>query len=242
MISPTEIPINSLSWLFGSAACFALGVKSFLAYRDSFNQLTKYICWFSLIMAVALLCFSIPPLFTLDPDKLRYAWIIGELLVYISLIPQAAILWSLILRSHFSVYFLTIATGVIGLGSWLYAVPKLTLTIENNFVGYSEPGISTFTMAFLLGALFIPVGFHFLKATMRQTEFKGRLTTFVLGIVYIGIGVSTASQLLIIGQVASVASSFGNLAFFVVLLGAIVWPRRVKVKPPAVAIYGRTSH
>jgi hypothetical protein len=242
MISPLELPINSLSWLFGSAACFALGIKSYLAYRGSFNHLTKYIAWFSLIMSLALACFAIPPMFISDLDSLRYAWVIGEFLVYASLIPQAAILWSLVLRSHMSVYVPTVATGLIGLGAWLYAAPNLTLYRENGFIGYNEPLVSALAMALLLGGLFIPVGFHFLRATFRQTEFKGRLTTFVLGIVYIGIGVSTASHLIIIGEVASVASSLGNIIFFSVLLGAIAWPHQAKNKHPAVAAYGRPQN
>lgn len=220
-------------------ACLALAGKSYLAYRESYNILTKYICWFGSIVGAALLCFSVPTLFTLNTGDLRYAWVIGELLVYISLIPQAAILWALVLRSHVSVYVPTVAVGILGLTAWVISAPGLTLYREGNFIGYSEPGVSTFIMALLLAGLFIPAGFHFMRATVRQPEFKGRLTTFVLGLVYIGIGVSTASHLLFYGQVASAASSLGNMAFFIVLLGVVIWPRKAKAKTPAIAIYGR---
>jgi hypothetical protein len=80
-----------------------------------------------------------------------------------------------------------------------------------------------------------------MKSTVRQSDFKGRLITFTLGMVYIGVGVSTASHLLVIGQVASATSSIGNMAFFLILLGAIVWPKRINIHTPAVAVYGRTS-
>src|SRR5680860_221211 len=113
MISPVDIPINSFSWLIGAIACFALGIRSLMAYRNSYNLLTKYICIFSLIMGGALLCFSAPTLFTLNTDTLRYAWVMGELLVYASLAAQAAILWALVLRSKMSVYIPVITSGVI---------------------------------------------------------------------------------------------------------------------------------
>jgi hypothetical protein len=241
MISPADIPINSISWLFGALACFALGIKSLLAYRKSYNLLTKYIAWFGMIMGTALLFFSVPTFFLLDTEQLRPAWVIGEFLVYSSLVVQAMILWALTLRTKVSVYLPAIAAGIVGFASWANAAPHLTLYLDTNFIGYNEPRLSTLGMALLFSVLFIPVGFHFMKATLRQNEFKARLMTFVLGMVYVGTGVSTASHLIAIGQVASITSSLGNLGFFLILLGATAWPRRAKIKTPAIAVYGRTS-
>lgn len=241
MVAPTDIPVNSWAWLMGSIACLALGYKSIQAYRSSYGLLTKYICWFAIIMSLALGCFSISTIITLDPDKLRYSWIAGEFLVYAGLIPQAAIFWALVLRSKVSVYALTIPTAIIGFIGWILSAPNITLHLEGNFMAYSEPRISNFIMAFLLGITFIPAGFYFLKSVMRQVEFKDKLITFVLGLVYIGIGASTASHLIVYGQVASPISSWGNLVFFIVLFAVIAWPKRAKIKVPAVALYGQTS-
>ncbi len=241
MVSPADIPINAISWFFGSLACYSLGVKSILAYHKSYNSLTKYISVFGMLMGTALLFFSVSTFFTLDTDQLRPAWVIGEFLVYASMVPQAMILWALTLRTKVSVYLPAIIAGAIGLGAWLKAAPTLNLYLDDNFIGYDEPRVSSLAMAFLFSVLFIPVGFHFMKATLRQTEFKARLMTFVIGMVYVGTGVSTASHLVVMGQVASATSSIGNIGFFLVLIVAIAWPRQVKMKSPIVPGYGRIS-
>lgn len=230
MTSLADFPINSLAWLVGSAGIYTLGFKSLVNYRRTNNLLTKYIIWFSVLVATALVFFSVPVLFTLDTAKLRYAWVAGEFFVYLALIAQAAILWQLTLRTRVSVYVPTIITGVIGLGAWLNAAPNLTLSLRGNFISYSESGISTFAMALLIGGLYIPVGLHFLRSTLRQTDFKSRLNTFTIGMVYTGIAISITAHLLFYGQVASPVASYGNLAFFIVLLAVMAWPRPAPAK------------
>lgn len=226
----SEVPINSLAWTFGLAACLALGIRSFIVYRRSYSQLTKYICWFFMIMAVCLAFFGPPAFFTLDVDTLHNTYIIGEVFMYLGFIPQAAILWSLLLRQYFSVYVITIPTALVGLASWLYATPNSILYLENGFIDYREPFVSRLALVLLFGGLFIPVGLHFMKATMRQSGFKDRFVTFVLGSVYAGVGISIAVHLLTVRHVVSPASSVGNLIFFILLLVAIIWPRREKAK------------
>jgi hypothetical protein len=222
----TEIPINSLAWMFGTAACLALGIRSLIIYRRSNSQLTKYLCWFFLLISISLVFFGFPALFTLDEGILHLSYVIGEFFMYIGFIAQAAVLWSLLLRQYFSVYTLTIPVGIIGLATWLYATPNSAIYLKDNFIDYSEPGICSFSMGILFIGLFMPVGLHFLRATMRQDGFKDRLVTFVLGMVYAGIGISTGVHLFTVGHATSPAASVGNLVFFIALIASIALPRR----------------
>lgn len=225
-----EIPINSLAWIFGSVACFALLVRSLIVYRRSYSPLTKYICWFAFLITLCLISFGFPSLFTLETKPLHISYIIGEFFMYLAFIPQAAVLWALVLRKYIPIYTITIPVGIVSMATWLYATPNSVLSLRGNFIDYSEPGICSFSMAMLFITMFIPVGYHFMKATFRQSGFKDRLITFVLGMVYAGIGVSTALSLFINGHGTSPQASVGNLFFFTFLFVAIVWPRRVAAK------------
>lgn len=192
--------------------------------------MTKYMYWFGFLMGIALALFGLPSLFTLDEAILHNGYILGEAFMYLSFIPQAAILWSLVLRKYVPVYLVTIPVGLLGLATWLHGTPNSVLALENNFIDYSEPRINTFSLAVLFIVLFIPVGFHFLQATIRQKGFKDRLVTFMLGMVFAGVGISTAGHLLVAGHAVSVASSGGNIVFFIFMLAAIAWPRQQKPK------------
>src|SRR5680860_330710 len=124
-----QIPINSLAWTFGVIACLALTIRSFIVYRRAYSQLTKYMCWFGVLITISLVFFGLPAFFTLDNQLLHWSYIIGEFFMYLGFIPQAAILWSLVLR-RYSVYAVTIPVAIIGLATWLYATPNSALHLN----------------------------------------------------------------------------------------------------------------
>jgi hypothetical protein len=224
----SAVPLNSWTWLLGTLACFALAYRSYASYRRTANELSKYLAWFGLNMGIGQAFLAVPSFLTLDIGTLRTLYLAGEVFVYMSAVAQAAIVWCLVLRSSVSLRALTIPTAVVGLVSWLYAIPNSTLHLSGNFITYRDPLASTVIIGLILLSLFLPVGFYFLRAAAQQNQLKGRLTSLSLGLVYIGVGISTGGVELLSGQVITRYSAPGDAVFFAVMLVVMLWPRRVK--------------
>lgn len=232
MVALSDVPFNSFVWLTGSIACFMLFYRSYASYRGSKNELSKYLAWFGLLMGMGQALLALPPFFTLDTDTLRQTYLIGEFLIYCSAVAQSAVLWCLILRSRVPIYAATVPIGLVGLVSWLYAIPRSTLEISNNFINYRDPTFSTIVIGLVLMGLFIPVGIYFLRSASQQVHTKAILTSLTLGVVYVGVGFFTGGIELVAGQVITPASAIGDLAFFIVMTSVLLWPRRAAVKVP----------
>ncbi|HEX5743882.1 MAG TPA: hypothetical protein VFX84_00300 [Candidatus Saccharimonadales bacterium] len=235
MIALSEIPLNSIVWSMGSMACFMLCYRSFISYRSSRNELSKYLTWFGLLMGIGLALLAVPAFFTSDTAALRTAYLAGEFFIYGSAVAQAAILWCLLLRSRFSIYFATVPVLLLGLCSWAYAIPHSTLRFTtDNFIEYRDPLFSTIVIGTVLIGLFVPVGLYFLRSASRQEGTKAILTSLTLGLVYIGVGFFTGGIELLTGQVITPRSAVFDLAFFFVMFSVLLWPHRAPAKVPAV--------
>jgi len=232
MTSLNAIPIDSISFMIGSAACLILGGKSFLRYHRSRDELTQYIAWFSLVVGVALASFSVPSFFTLNTATLLTWGLVGEGFFYGSMMAQAAIMWFLLLRPRFPAHFVTVPVGVAGLLAWLYSLPHTDLSLANNFITFLNPRISTLVIGVLLIGLFGPVGIYFLRSTPRQTGFKAKFSSVALGLAYLGIGLIGGSFEIVTSQIMTRTSVISNTIFFSVLLIGVIWPRRTNAKPP----------
>jgi hypothetical protein len=222
----SAIPLNSWTWLVGALACFALYYRSFVNYRRSANELSKYLAYFALTMGCGQALLAVPSFLTLDVSILRATYLAGEFFIYASGVAQAAIVWCLILRRILSLRVVIISVTVVGLAAWLYAVPNSTLHISNNFISYRDPLVSTLVVGIMLTGLFLPVGIYFLRAATQQNRLKGRLTSLILGLVYIGVGISTGGVELVTGEVITHYSAIGDLVFFSIMLAVMLWPRR----------------
>ena len=223
------LPLNSVTWLVGSLACFVLYFRSFMTYRRSANELSKYLAWFAFTMGCGQGLLAVPSFFTLDTGILRTTYLMGEFFVYTSAVAQMAIVWCLLLRSVVPLKVATLFVAAGGSAAWLYAIPNSTLRISDNFITYRDPLFSTIVIGIMLTGLFLPAGFYFLRAATQQSHLKGILTSVVLGLVYIGVGLSTGGVELVAGQVITPISALGDLAFFSILLAVLLWPRRIKL-------------
>lgn len=232
MVALSDVPFNSFVWLMGSIACFVLFYRSYASYHSSKNELSKYLAWFGLLMGMGQALLALPPFFTLDTDTLRQTYLIGEFLIYCSAVAQSAVLWCLILRSRVPLYAPALVVAVFGLISWLYAIPRSTLEISNNFINYRDPTFSTIVIGLILLSLFIPVGIYFLRSASQQAHTKAILTSLTLGVVYVGVGLFTGGIELLAGQVITPVSAIADLAFFTVMTSVLLWPRHAAVKVP----------
>lgn len=225
MVALSEVPLNSLTWSVGTIACLVLSYKSFASYRRSANELSKYVAWFGLIMGIAQGLFAIPPLFTLNTGTLREVYVIVEFFVYISAVAQAAILWCLVLRSRMSIYYVTVPVAVGAALAWLYSLPNASVQLQNGFINYSDPLFSTIIIGVMLIGLFVPVGVYFLRSAARQAHLKAKLNSVALGLLYVGIGLSTGGLELLTGEVLVRESAVIDAALFAIVVMALLWPR-----------------
>lgn len=222
-----QIPLNSWTWLTGSAACFALYYRSFKHYRRSANELPKYLAYFALTMGIGQSFLAVPSFLTLDTATLRTTYMMGEAFVYMSAVAQAAIVWCLMLRSKLSLRAVTIPVAGIGVLAWFYSLPRASLTLTGNFITYRDPLFSTIVIGLMLTGLFLPVGIYFMRSAAGQRTLRGILFSLILGVVYIGVGLSTGGVELLRGEVITPGSAISDLIFFSVLLGVLLWPRRL---------------
>lgn len=189
--------------------------------------------WFSWVFLPSLLAFSVPALFTLDPGILHTTSLIGEFFFFMGFVAQAAILWCLILRRYFSIWYVTVPVALTGLVCWLYDIPNSRLVLEDNFINYYDPRAVSIVIAILMVGLFVPVGIYFIRAASFQNGMKATATSFMLGLMYVGIGLSTASQELIARQLLTPYSAVVNLIIAAFLLTALLLPWKLSVKLPA---------
>jgi hypothetical protein len=223
----SAIPLNSFVWLLGAAACFVLSYRSFVSYRSSTNELSKYIAWFSILIGLGQSILAVPTFFTLDPHILRVTYLMAEFFIYSSAVAQAAILWCTLLRTlRLPIRVVTMPVAAIGLLAWLYALPHATLRFSNGFINYRDPTFSTIVIGIVLVGLFVPVGIYFLRSATRQTRPKAIINAVALGIAYVGVGFFTGGLELVAGQVITPNSAIGDLTFFSIMLIALAWPRR----------------
>lgn len=232
MIRFDAIPASSISWLIGATGALTFGIKSFVRYHYSRNELTRYTAWFSLMVGLALVLFSVPSFFTLDPRTLLNIDLVGEGLFYVGLIFEAAIMWCLILRSYWPMRWLTVPVGVIGLAAWLYAIPHARILVMNDFITGTNPTFTNWATAALMVGLFVPVGLYFLRQTPRQNGRKAVLTSAVVGLVYVGIGLVAGGFEIVTGELMTRTSVVGYDIFFTILLIVALWPRPGNTKPP----------
>jgi hypothetical protein len=225
----SAVPLNSWTWLVGSAACFVLGYRSFVQYRHSANELARYLTYFALAMGCGQGLLAVPAFITLDIGVLRTTYLAGEFFIYLSAVAQAAIVWCLILRRITSLKTVTIPIAVAGLAAWLYAIPNSTLRLNDKFITYRDPVASTVVIGVMLLGLFLPVGLYFFRASAQQSQLKGRLTSLVLGLVYVGVGILTGGLELTAGQVITRQSALADLVFFSILLVVLLWPQRIRL-------------
>ena len=237
MVALSDVPLNSFVWTMGSIACFMLFYRSYASYRRSRNELSKYLAWFGLLMGIGQALLALPSFITLDTDVLRITYLMAEFMIYGSAVAQAAVLWCLVLRSHVSIYAATVPIGLLGLASWLYAIPRSTLEISDGFINYRDPAFSTAVIGLVLMGLFIPVGIYFLRSARQQTDTKAILTSLTLGLVYIGVGFFTGGIELITGQVITPVSAVFDLAFFTVMAGVLLWPHRAAVRAVSTTLH-----
>jgi len=233
MVALSDVPLNSVTWAAGTMACFALGYRSLVSYRRSANELTKYIALFGLVMGMAQALFALPPILTSDPSSLRTIYLIVELLVYTSAVAQAAIVWCLILRAHVPIYYATMPVVIVGSLAWLYSLPRASIEITDNFIKYHDPLLSTIIIGLMLILLFVPVGIYFLRSVGHQANLKAKLNSLALGILYVGIGLSTGGMELLTGQVLTPRLAIPDAILFVVLVVALLWPRHPSAQTTA---------
>lgn len=207
-----------------------LGAKNLNSFRKSSNQLTKYVTWFCLTIGLGQAVMGIPSFFTLDPAILRTGYLGGLLLIYFALIIQGAVAWCLMLRKYVPIYTITLPVAIIGLGSWLYAVPRTHLSMSHHFITYAVPSLTRLTLGTLLICLFVSVGIYFLLASSSQTGIESRLMSFAFSLLYLGVGMVIGGLELVTGQVISRSSITADLVLTVVLLGVAAWPRTTQVK------------
>jgi hypothetical protein len=232
MTALSDIPLNTWCWGVGSVTLIVLGIKSLRGYRKSRGQLSKYMAWFAWVFLPCLLAFSLPAVFTLEPGPLRIASLVGEFFFYGGLVAQAAILWCLILRRYFGIAYATIPIAAVSLACLLYDIPRSRVVPEPGFINYYDPRIVSLVIAAMVILLFVPVGIYFIRATSMQTGLKATATSFALGLMYVGIGLSIASEEIIAKQLVTPASAAVNLGIGAMLLGALLAPWRLSVKLP----------
>jgi len=231
MTQLNAIPASSISWLIGATGALIFGVKSFVRYHYSRNELTRHTAWFGLMVGLALALFSIPSFFTLDPRTLLNIDLVGEGLFYVGLIFEAAIMWCLILRSYWPMRWLTIPVGVIGLGAWLYAIPHARIIVLHNFITGTNPTPTNWATAVLMVGLFVPVGLYFLRQAPRQNGFKAISTSAIVGMVYVGTGLVAGGFEIITGELMTPTSVISYDIFFTILLVVALWPRQDRAQP-----------
>ena len=237
MTAVSDIPISSITWLVGSTAMLVLGVKSLQSYHRSRTELLKYVAWFSLMVGSSLIFFSLPSLFTLNSSVLLKWDLAGEILYYGSMVAQAAMVWLLILRRYVPIYAVIIPVALLCLSSWIYAIPRATVTANPGFIDYLDPRFSSLVLGGLLLVLFLPVGIYFLRLAPRQHGVKSVMNSLVFGLTYIGVGLITGLIEIITGKVINRTTAPGLIVFFALLLVITLWPRRgtgaASPSPPA---------
>lgn len=131
------------------------------------------------------------------------------------------------LRTKLSLLATVFPYIIVGLASWLYSVPRATITLNNDFLLYKDPHAATIVIGLILLSLFLPVGFYFLRSGLRQHQLRGTLISLVMGLVYIAVGILTGGVELFYGEVVTHTTAILAMVFFSVQFIVLVWPRHL---------------
>lgn len=234
------IPYNSITWILGSLALMAFGLRSFFAYRESGNEIAKIYCGISLSFAVGFLLFGLPAVFTIDTTKLIKTYVLSEAFIQLGMQFQVWLLWFIGLRNRVRLRYLLLASGLMSASIVVIEAFTSRYKIMTNplfFVSMDIP-LALIMKSILYIAVCWPLGYFFIVQARHQASFRSKLTSYVTGLVFLIISAGAVASCITSGGGDTYSSSVIDSIVFIGFLVVNLIPRRVISYNHSLAIRG----
>lgn len=222
------IPLNAVSWGVGSVCVMVFALKSFYRHRKLQIAVSYYFGWFGLLVSIAMAGYSFPAFFSQNIDLLRTFYTAGDGVLYLALLVQARMLWFLALRSQIAFLLIGVPVAIVGGVSWLIEARGAALSIQDNFMYFVTPRLSSLLQGWLLLALLLPTGYYFIREGLNQIEPKAKAKSIAVGLAYLIVGANSSFNNFANSGLESPSTSIQNIVIFLVLLVATLWPSAKK--------------
>ena len=219
------IPYNSMAWLIGAVSVFLFSWKSFLAYKESGNQIARIYFWLSMAFGIGFLAYALPPIFVRDENIIKITYILSEAGVQIGLLIQIWLLWFIGLRNKVRLRYLY-AVGV-PYSAAIILIEALTSTVTINpaplLIAQSDITIALIMKYINFFVICWPLGYFFIVQAKLQPTTKARITSITTGLIFIIVSAGAITA----GGGDTVTSSLidGIIFFFFIIINLI--PKRI---------------
>jgi hypothetical protein len=229
-----RLPSNIIPWLFGSAALYTLGIRSYLRYRKLKSPLTKYFMISGFGAATGLFFYSVPFTFLSEQYQLKAAFIIGLIFIYLTLMYQSYFLWVYLFHKRINFAWLLVPTLGIGLSAMIVDAidsSKSEISFIDGKVIYQVADYSRYAQSLIL-LLVVVVGGVLIQRSKIVEGIWPKIRLISVGVLYILIALSGIyDNIISYGQNDSkvVLVGYASAAFvFLVSMAIVIIKNRAK--------------
>ncbi len=191
MIFLDNIPTASWQWLLIGIVFYTVGIKSFISYKKTTNQVALFYAYVATSAGVSYTLWSLPSIFSSNAEVIKYFSMVGDVLITIPIASHAILVWLLMLKSkRISKWALLIPSSIIAL--WSSTLSVADALSGTNFAHISNSGElllgnlpSILSVLFII--LFYPLAFYFFKGIRSSKNLSGKMRGVALGLIYAGL-------------------------------------------------------
>lgn len=221
-----QVPFNSLSWSVGSLAVLLFGYRSWLSWRQTGSQLSKYFGWFGFVLGTSLGFAALPAYFSTDGATLRTYFVLGDSLLYAALLIQARIMWFIGLKHKIAFGWILAPALVASAVSWVAELLGTSVNYSSDFLHFQYPQLSSWIIAAMLVGIILPGGIFFIREGLRagSVHVSSTFKAVSIGLAYLLIGGSSAYNYAFHRGADTLESTTVNLVLFVFMIAALLVP------------------
>jgi hypothetical protein len=188
MLPLSDIPVAVIAWTVGAFASISIGLRAFISYRATRNEVSKYYVGFGLILGAGELMYQIPAWFTQDTTVLRLWALAGDLCFYASMIILARVIWFYSLKRFIRFGVLAAILVAWTAVTWGIDFFTSTVTISPGNIEWNDVPIAGTMRAIFYIAILLPNGWYVLSRALSEKGSRARLRAYTLGIGFLAVG------------------------------------------------------
>ncbi len=228
----SNIPINSITWLVGFIPTFIFSIRSYRIYHTTKNPVALGYSIFMILIALCLLFFGLPTIFTQNFEILKRTAFMANLFLQVGLLVLLWLAWLLIFRKKINLFFI-MTLAILYTGFMLireYSTLQVYITYPPRLIHYLNIPLVLVMQSIILLVLAVPIGFHFLWQSSAQKDSLSKLRAIMTGLLFIIVPLAATSTNILNKGNDTFTSTLIEFIFFVFLLIALILPKSMTSK------------
>jgi len=221
--------------MIGAIAVGLFSYKSWLSWRHYRNQMSKYFAQFGFFVSLSLAAYGFWPWFGVSEATGIIGYRTGDVLLLAALLVQSRLLWDIVLEQKIHYGYILALTLTLGLPPFvLMTYVDVTMNVDGAIAIYNVALWAEIFRGLLFVTLLLPVGYYFMKRSLRAHDLAARAKSFTLGATYFGVGVLASVRDIFGGGADTFLTSTLNIILFSIFgvtmfVTTLLQQRRLKV-------------